>query len=85
MTVVARLALSCAIVSSAILAVRAESLVNAAIALAIGSSSLALLFFHLQAPYAASVQLSVGAGVMSILFLLAISLTESLRGGSADE
>ena len=85
MTFVARLALSCAIVASATLAVRAESLVNAAIALAIGSSSLALLFFHLQAPYAASVQLSVGAGVMSILFLLAISLTESLRGGSVDE
>jgi NADH:ubiquinone oxidoreductase subunit 6 (subunit J) len=84
MQVAARLALSCGIVATAIVAVRAKSLVNAAIALALGSSSLALLFFHLEAPLAGGVQLSVGAGVVSVLFLIAISLTESLRGESGD-
>ncbi|MBM3187285.1 MAG: DUF4040 domain-containing protein [Chloroflexi bacterium] len=79
MVIVARLMVMLAMIVAAIAAVRARSLVNAAIALALGNSSLALLFFLLHAPYAGSVQLSVGAGVMSALFLVAISLTESMR------
>lgn len=65
----------------ALLAVRTESLIRAALALCLGGSSLAALFFMLRAPYAGSVQLSVGAGLLSILFIIAISLTESMRGG----
>lgn len=79
------LALSVAVVVAAIAAVRASNLINAAIALVIGNSLLALLFFLLQSPYAASIQLSVGAGVVSALFIVAISLTESMRGGHHEE
>ena len=81
----AQLALSVALVVAAITAVRAKSLIVTAIALALGNSSLALLFFLFQAPYAASVQLSVGAGVVSALFLIAISLTDPVRGGTRDK
>jgi len=77
---IARLVLSITMVAAAIQATRARSLINAAIGLAIGSSALALLLFSLQSPYAATVQLSVGAGLVSTLFLVAISLTESLKG-----
>jgi len=73
------------IILAAIGAVRAHSLIHAAVSLAIGSSSLALLFFLFSAPYAGSVQLSVGAGVLSTLFIVAISLTESMRGQHHDE
>jgi len=54
--------------------------VRAALALAAASTALALILFSYRAPYAASIQLSVGAGVVSTLFILAISLTESMRG-----
>ena len=81
MQIAARVALSVAAIVAAALAVRARSLVNAALALALSNSSLALLFFLSQAPYAGAVQLSVGGGVLSALFILAISLTESMRGG----
>jgi len=79
------LALSVAVIIAAIGAMRASSLVHAAVSLALGSSSLALLFFLQQAPYAGSIQLSVGAGVLSTLFIVAISLTESMRGGRREE
>ena len=76
----ALLLLATTLIASAILATRSKSLIHAAIALAAGSCSLALLFFLLQAPFAGAVQLSVGAGVVSALFIVAISLTEILRG-----
>jgi len=66
-------------------AIHARSLIRAAIMLAVGSSSLALILFLNQAPFAGAIQLSVGSGVLSTLLLLAISLTESMRGrGDAD-
>jgi NADH-quinone oxidoreductase subunit J len=68
------------IVGAAIVTIRAPRLMHAAIALVLGNSALALLFFVLEAPYAGTVQLSVGAGVVSVLFVLAITLTDSLRG-----
>jgi NADH-quinone oxidoreductase subunit J len=81
MTILAQLALAAAILAAAILAVRTANLVRAAVALALGNSSLALLFFLWRAPYAGAAQLSVGAGVLTTLLILAISLTESMRGG----
>jgi NADH:ubiquinone oxidoreductase subunit 6 (subunit J) len=81
--IIASLLLAAAIIVADIYAVRAKSLVRAALALVLASSSLALFFFLWRAPYAASVQLSVGAGVVSTLFILAISLTESMRGGES--
>ncbi|MFH1084932.1 MAG: hydrogenase subunit MbhD domain-containing protein [Chloroflexota bacterium] len=81
----AQLALAVALLAAAITAVRAKSLIITAIAIAVGNSSLALWFFLLRAPYAGSVQLSVGAGVVSALFLIAISLTEPVRGGPRED
>lgn len=85
LSVILYLALVGATVAAAVCAVRARTLVGSAVALAGGSSSLACLFFLLRAPYAGAVQLSVGAGLVSSLFLIAISLTEPLRGGAHDE
>lgn len=73
------------VVLSALVAIRARRLMHAAIALGLGNSALALLFFIMRAPYAGAVQLSVGAGVVSVLFILAITLTESLRRGRDEE
>ncbi|MHB1355103.1 MAG: NADH-quinone oxidoreductase subunit J [Anaerolineae bacterium] len=69
------------ILASAIYTVHSTKLIRASLALCLGGSSLAVLFFLLGAPYAGSVQLSVGAGLLSILFIVAISLTDSTRGG----
>jgi NADH:ubiquinone oxidoreductase subunit 6 (subunit J) len=80
--IIAQLALSLTIVAAAVSAIRATSLIRAAISLALGNSALALFFFVLRAPLAGSVQLSVGAGVVSALFLLAISLTETMGGAA---
>jgi NADH:ubiquinone oxidoreductase subunit 6 (subunit J) len=80
----ARLVLGIALLAAAWSAIRAKSLIHAAIALALGNSSLALYFFTLRAPYAASVQLSIGGGVVGALFLLALSLTESMRGSGRE-
>lgn len=79
------LTLASLVLTGALLAVRAKSLIRAALALCLGGSSLAALFFMLGAPYAGSVQLSVGAGLLSILFIIAISLTESMRGGLREQ
>ena len=54
----------------AVAAVLIKSLIWSAVALGMGSASLAML-------------LSVGAGLISILFIVAISLTESLRSRSS--
>lgn len=80
----AYLILAVVVVGAAVAAARAASLIRAAIALCIGNSSLAILFFLLKAPYAGSVQLSVGAGLVSALFIIAISLTESMKGGARE-
>lgn len=64
----------------AIVAVLAESLIRAAVALGVGSAALATLLFLLNAPYAGGFELSVGAGLISVLFIIAISLTESMGG-----
>lgn len=71
-------------VAGATIALRATSLIRAAIGLFLGNAALAALFFLLRAPYAGSVQLSVGAGLMSVLFLIAVGLIEPTRG-STDE
>jgi uncharacterized MnhB-related membrane protein len=70
--------------AAATVAVLAESLIKAAVALGIGSAALALLLFLLDAPYAAGFELSVGAGLISVLFIIAISLAESM-GRRPDE
>ena len=70
--------------AGAVVAVLAENLIRAAVALGIGSAALAMLLFLLNAPYAGGFELSVGAGLISVLFIVAISLTESM-GGQHDE
>lgn len=70
--------------AGAVVAVLAENLIRAAVALGIGSAALAALLFVLNAPYAGGFELSVGAGLISVLFIVAISLTESM-GGQHDE
>ena len=70
--------LAVVMLAGAIVAVLAESLVRAAVALGIGSAALATLLFLLNAPYAGGFELSVGAGLISVLFIIAISLTESM-------
>jgi len=72
--------LAIVVVASAIVAVLSENLLRAAVALGVGSAALATLFFLLSAPYAGGFELSVGAGLISVLFIIAISLTESMRG-----
>jgi len=79
------LALVAMALGAGVLAVRSRSLITSAIALAVGTSCIAGLFFLLRAPYAGAVQLSVGAGLVSTLFLIAIGLTESIRGGGHDQ
>jgi len=83
--VLAYLLLVLLIVAAALVAVRARGLITSALALCLGSSCLAALFFLSDAPYAGAVQLSVGAGLLSILFIVAVGLTESMRGGASEE
>ena len=71
--------LAAIILAGAMAAVLAKNLLWAAIALGIGSVALAILFFLHGAPYAGGFELSVGAGLISVLFIIAISLTESMR------
>ena len=66
------------VLAGASIAVLAEDLIRAALALGIGSAALAMMLYLLQAPYAGGFELSVGAGLISILFIVAISLTESM-------
>ena len=74
--------LTLVVLAGALVAVLTENLIRAAVALGIGSAALAALLFLLHAPYAGGFELSVGAGLVSVLFLIAISLTESMRGQS---
>ena len=80
MMILAYVALAAVILAGAIVAVLSENLLRAAVALGVGSAALATLFFLLDAPYAGGFELSVGAGLISVLFIVAISLTESMRG-----
>ncbi len=73
-------ALAAVILISAVAAVLFKNLLQAAVALGVGSAALAVIFFMLNAPYAGGFELSVGAGLVSVLFIVAISLTESMRG-----
>jgi NADH-quinone oxidoreductase subunit J len=71
--------LTTAILAAAAVAVLSKNLLQSAVALGLGSVALATLFFFLGAPYAGGFELSVGAGLISVLFIIAISLTESMR------
>jgi NADH-quinone oxidoreductase subunit J len=79
MSIVGYLLLSVIVLIGAILAIRAKNLIVAASVLGLGSAALAMLLFMLDAPYAAGFELSVGAGLVSVLFIVAISLTASMR------
>jgi len=80
----AYVALAAVVLVSAITAVLSRNLLWAAVALGVGSAALAALFLMLNAPYAGGFELSVGAGLVSVLFIVAISLTESMRGQSRE-
>ena len=64
-----------AAIVSAVLAVRFNNLLFAAISLAALSAVLAIMFYQLNSPYAAVFELSVCAGLITALFVSAISLT----------
>ena len=76
---IAYIALTVALLTAAATAVLSKNMLQSAVALGIGSVVLATLFFLLGAPYAGGFELSVGAGLISVLFIIAISLTESMR------
>jgi NADH-quinone oxidoreductase subunit J len=76
---IAYIALTVALLTAAATAVLSKNMLQSAVALGIGSVALATLFFLLGAPYAGGFELSVGAGLISVLFIIAISLTESMR------
>jgi NADH-quinone oxidoreductase subunit J len=76
---IAYIALTIALLTAAATAVLSKNMLQSAVALGIGSVALATLFFLLGAPYAGGFELSVGAGLISVLFIIAISLTESMR------
>jgi NADH-quinone oxidoreductase subunit J len=75
------LALTVMVLAGGVVAVVVKNMLRAAVAVGVGSIALAALFFLLDAPYAGAFELSVGAGLISVLFIIAISLTESIRGG----
>ena len=79
MIILAYVVLAAVVLVGAIAAVLLKNLLGAAVALGVGSAALATLFFLLNAPYAGGFELSVGAGLISVLFIIAISLTESMR------
>ena len=73
------LALVVTVLVAATAAVLLKNMVRAAVAVGTSSVALAALLFTLDAPYAGAFELSVGAGLISVLFIVAISLTESIR------
>jgi uncharacterized MnhB-related membrane protein len=72
-------ALTLAMVASAIFAMFSKVLTRAVVALGLSSAILATLFFLLDAPYAGAFELSVGTGLISVLFIVGLSLMRSLR------
>ncbi|MBS3783805.1 MAG: DUF4040 domain-containing protein [Anaerolineae bacterium] len=81
MDLVFALALILTVLAGGAVAVMVKNMLRAAVAVGASSLALAALFFLLGAPYAGAFELSVGAGLISVLFIIAISLTESIRGG----
>jgi len=81
MDLVFALALIVTVLAGGAVAVMVKNTLRAAVAVGASSLALAALFFLLDAPYAGAFELSVGAGLISVLFIVAISLTESIRGG----
>jgi len=81
MDLVFALALIVTVLAGGAVAVMVKNMLRAAVAVGASSLALAALFFLLDAPYAGAFELSVGAGLISVLFIVAISLTESIRGG----
>jgi len=79
MVVAVYVSLGSLVLVSAVAAVVLKNLLRAAVALGVGSAALATLLFLLDAPYAGGFELSVGAGLISVLFIIAISLSESMR------
>ena len=73
-----------AVLAAAVTAVVSKNLLRAAVALGASSVALAAIYFLWDAPYAGGFELSVGAGLISVLFIIAISLTESLRSQVRD-
>ena len=63
------------VIVSAVLAVRFNNLLFAAISLAALSAILTIVFYRFNSPYAAIFELSVCAGLITALFVSAISLT----------
>jgi len=82
MNLVFALALIATVLAGGVVAVMVKNMLRAAVAVGASSVALAALFFLLGAPYAGAFELSVGAGLISVLFIIAISLTESIRGES---
>ncbi len=80
MATVVYIVLAAVVLAGAVAAVLLKNMLRAAIALGLGSAALATMFFMLGAPYAGGFELSVGAGLISLLFIIAISLTETMRG-----
>jgi NADH-quinone oxidoreductase subunit J len=78
MLILGYVVLALGVLAGAVVAVLAENLIQAAVAMGVGSAALAMLLFLLNAPYAGGFELSVGAGLISVLFIVAISLTESM-------
>ncbi len=78
--ILAYAALAVIVLTGAIVAVFSRDLLWSAVALGLGSAALAALFFLRGAPYAGGFELGVGAGLISVLFIIAISLTERIRG-----
>ena len=76
------IALMMSVLAAGAAAVMVKNMLRAAVAVGVGSVALSSLFFLLGAPCAGAFELSVGAGLISVLFIIAISLTESIRGGS---
>ena len=69
------IALFVAAIAAAVLAVRFNNLLFAAISLAALSAVLAIMFYQFNSPYAAVFELSVCAGLITALFVSAIALT----------
>jgi NADH-quinone oxidoreductase subunit J len=82
MNLVFAIALIATVLTGGVAAVMLKNMLRAAVAVGGSSVALAALFFLLGAPYAGAFELSVGAGLISVLFIIAISLTESIRGES---
>ncbi len=69
------IALGCATVAAALIAIVHTNLIRSVAAFAVSSICLASLFFSLSSPFAGALELTVGAGLVSVLFLVALILS----------